>query len=212
MIFSLETKCLHTCDAFRRKGDSKAGSSSDFAGNGGWRRCFFVFCLLLDCNGNDTRGTEETLHVEHEENLLFSVIFFSSYHDRETFSRMTRHNSKATLSPSTTLWVRLSEFTDSYLSKLYHIPTVLLGEVSCLENGSDDPSEEGKAISTSQSIVRLSTYFHYRSSRLAFIPISKSRRASIFSNPTICRSWRWTVSFYLHRLDVAGFPVSLLSL
>ena len=103
MIFSLETKCLHTCDAFRRKGDSKAGSSSDFAGNGGWRRCFFVFCLLLDCNGNDTRGTEKTLSVEHEENMLFSVLFFSSYHDRETISRLSLDNSNAFVSPSTTL-------------------------------------------------------------------------------------------------------------
>ena len=40
-----------------------------------------------------------------------------------------------------------------YLSQLYKIPTVLLSEISCIENDSETPTEEGDAIAHSQSIV-----------------------------------------------------------
>lgn len=76
-------------------------------------------------------------------------------------SSMSFASSNAFVAPSTALYsIWPFRLIARYVSQLYKIPTVLLSEISCIENDSETPTEEGEAIASSQSIVSPFPRFH----------------------------------------------------
>ena len=111
--------------------------------------------------------THEELKKLCHENMKKLCCYQFLFHlltltHRSTMASMSFANSNAFVAPSTAMydWILVSYIFFSYLSQLYKIPTVLMSEISCIENDSETPTEEGAAIASSHSIVSPFLHFH----------------------------------------------------